>query len=78
MQAQLERFERRLSHLCGQLDAMSPLAVLARGYSIVRHADSGGVIRKTDQVEVGDPLQIQLAEGELRATVNSTERGKGK
>ena len=78
MRAQHERFERRLGHLCGQLDALSPLAVLARGYSIVRHADSGVVIRKTDQVEAGHPLQIQLAEGELRATVNSSEREKGK
>ena len=52
-----------------QLHALSPLATLERGYSIVRAADDGHIIRRADQVESGDHLTLQLAQGSLSVTV---------
>ncbi|GAB6261660.1 exodeoxyribonuclease VII large subunit [Photobacterium sp. R1] len=51
-----------------KLDAVSPLATLARGYSITRH-ENGQVIRSAAQVKTGDTLQTTLADGEIRSTV---------
>ncbi len=59
--------------LSGRLDALSPLAVLSRGYSIVRKMLSDGsegpVVKDAAQVSPGDPLGITLRQGRLRAEV---------
>lgn len=71
-QAMLEILGRRrqsLAVLAGRLDALSPLAVLSRGYAIVKHPASGMVVRAKKQVSEGDRLSVQLAEGELSAVV---------
>lgn len=65
------RAQRRLSTAVAQLDALSPLAVLARGYSIVQQPD-GGVIRDATAAAEGDTLSIQLHRGRLTAIVTAT------
>lgn len=57
----------RLKECAGRLDAMSPLRVVERGYSIVQVKNI--IIKNVAQVEVGDKLNIRLAEGELQAEV---------
>jgi exodeoxyribonuclease VII large subunit len=47
---------------------MSPLAVLGRGYAVVRTED-GRVVRRRDEVAAGERLHIRLAEGTVAATV---------
>ena len=74
MAALLEKRTRKFAVLSGQLDALSPLAVLARGYAIVRLLESGAVVQDVDQVSTGDPLQIRLTRGELFATVTGSVR----
>ena len=51
-----------------KLDAMSPLKVLTRGYSMTRKED-GTVIRSVSQVEIGERVRISLEDGTLCATV---------
>lgn len=51
-----------------KLDAMSPLKVLTRGYSMAR-TDQGNVVRSVKQVELGERITISLSDGELSATV---------
>jgi exodeoxyribonuclease VII large subunit len=66
--------ERRLPRLraaAGRLDALSPLAVLGRGYAIAQLAASGAILRRASQAEPGDALRILLAEGELEAAVTA-------
>ena len=63
--------QRRFSTLIARLDALSPLAVLARGYSIVQTPD-GAVIRDATPVAEGDALSIQLHRGRLSAIVTAT------
>jgi exodeoxyribonuclease VII large subunit len=55
-----------------KLDALSPLAVLTRGYSITQGED-GKVLRDSENVKPGDKLNIRLERGKLNAEVLSVE-----
>ena len=50
------------------LDALSPLAVLTRGYSITQKP-SGEIVRKAHQTKAGERISVRLAEGQLEAEV---------
>ncbi len=54
--------------LSGRLEALSPLAVLARGYSIVRR-QSGEVVRDSSSLKEGEILEIILHKGRLKALI---------
>ena len=55
-----------LGTLKARLDSVNPLAVLARGYGIVKSA-SGDIIKSASQVAVGDTVTTQLRDGEFRS-----------
>ena len=55
-----------------KLDAMSPLKVLSRGYSVVRDSD-GSILRSASQTAVGESITITLASGKLDAQVTRKE-----
>jgi exodeoxyribonuclease VII large subunit len=55
-----------------KLNALSPLAVLTRGYSITQLED-GGILRDPSQVKSGDKLKIRLERGKLDAEVLAAE-----
>jgi len=48
-----------------RLNALSPNAILARGYSITRSIPDGGIVRNPIQVEIGQDLKVILAKGSL-------------
>jgi exodeoxyribonuclease VII large subunit len=58
----------RLARAAGALDALSPLAVLQRGYAVVTDG-SGGVVTDARTVEPGVTIQARLRRGTLLATV---------
>ena len=60
----MQGWQERVSRAQRQLELLSPLAVLSRGYSITMGAD-GSVVRSVDQVEVGEQLSTRLADGVL-------------
>ncbi len=64
--------KQRFIALTAKLDAMSPLKVLARGYSVTRKAD-GCVLRDAREVSAGDTLKIRLLHGSVSAKVCETE-----
>ena len=70
---------QRFAALCASLHAMSPLAVLARGYAVARTAN-GTVLRSADEVTVGETIDVTLGRGSLACTVNETrgENNHGK
>lgn len=73
--ALLSGFERELSEkkhtfvrLTASLEALSPLKVLSRGYSIVTD-EVGGVVSSAEAVKVGDCISVKLGRGGLDCTV---------
>jgi len=69
-QTRAERLKQRLDALTGKLESLSPLNVLARGYSLTRTPDKQ-VIRSIEQTQVGDTVEIVLADGRLQAEVRA-------
>ncbi len=51
------------------LDALSPLAILRRGYSVIHGVPLGQVVRRASEVTVGEVLQARLSEGRLLCLV---------
>jgi exodeoxyribonuclease VII large subunit len=64
--------ERRAGNLAARLDAMSPLAVLGRGYALCWNEAHTGIIRSAAQVAKGDRVRVTLADGELGCRVEET------
>jgi exodeoxyribonuclease VII large subunit len=62
----------RLTALAARLDALSPLAVLARGYAVAWNADRTSIIRRASDVAAGDRVRVTLHEGELDCEVRSS------
>ncbi len=61
----------QLWELCaGRLDAVSPLKILRRGYALVYREQS--LVRRSDELNEGDLLRIQLADGSVTAAVTRT------
>jgi exodeoxyribonuclease VII large subunit len=57
------------------LEALSPLAILNRGYALVFDA-KGRLVKDAARVKVGDELSARLARGRVRARVTATERSE--
>lgn len=62
----------RLGHFSGRLDALSPLKVLGRGYSITRRLDDAAIVRDSTQVTAGNRLVTILAQGRIVSRVEET------
>jgi exodeoxyribonuclease VII large subunit len=67
----------RLANASAKLDALSPLGILKRGYSLARTAR--GVVRGADEIAAGDLLRVVFGKGEADCRVESVraERGAG-
>jgi exodeoxyribonuclease VII large subunit len=62
-----------LSRHAEKLEALSPLAVLGRGYALVWDASGRRLVRAAGQVEVGEALQVRLHDGRMTVNVTSKE-----
>ncbi len=60
--------KRRLGALSAALDAMSPLAVLGRGYAIPQRED-GSVLRSAADISAGDKLTVTMGDGAIDCRV---------
>ena len=70
--ARLEEAKKRLGLAAASLDALSPLAVLQRGYAIAQDKD-GRLVRDAAAVSIGDSLRLRLAKGKLNCRVEGAE-----
>jgi exodeoxyribonuclease VII large subunit len=68
LKRRLETIGLRLGAAAGRLDAISPLAVLARGYAIA--TSKGKVLTSPKQVRKGDAVTVRLSEGEIDCEVS--------
>ena len=64
----VERDGHRLSAVSGRLDALSPLKILERGYSLARDAD-GRVLKRMAQFPPGRTFRLRVSDGEVPARV---------
>ncbi|MDC9623940.1 exodeoxyribonuclease VII large subunit [Xenorhabdus sp. XENO-7] len=68
IERQLGHYREKFAVSCSQLNAVSPLATLQRGYSISETSD-GTLLKETKQVEVGDTLNTRLQDGWVKSQV---------
>lgn len=71
--ARLDEARTRLGLAAAALDAMSPLAVLGRGYALAQDA-RGRVLRSARGVRAGAEVRVRLSDGALRCRVEEVER----
>jgi exodeoxyribonuclease VII large subunit len=69
----LQRSKQRFRALTEPLDALSPLAVLERGYAVCRMPD-GAVVRSSGDVELGADIDVVVREGEIAARVTGLKK----
>ena len=65
----IERARSRLELAAGKMNALSPLAILERGYAICRDAN-GAVVRNAAAASVGDRVEVKLSQGGLLCRVD--------
>jgi exodeoxyribonuclease VII large subunit len=65
----LAQHRHRIHATLAQLNTLSPLAILGRGYSILQTVPAGQILRRANDVEVGQELEAQLASGCLGCMV---------
>lgn len=70
----VDRRRSRIETLAGRLDALSPLATLARGYAVARGLN-GRAITSAGQLSPGTRFELLLRDGRVRAAAESTESG---
>lgn len=71
-----QRALARMTGLGHRLAAISPLAVLRRGYALVRRLGEDRLVRAAGEVEIGDLLDVRLGEGRLRVVVERRVPGE--
>ncbi len=69
---QIAGAEKRFALATASLAALSPLAVLQRGYAIAQRED-GTLLRDANSVAIGESVQVRLARGRIKATVEDTD-----
>jgi len=72
----VERRRATLETCMAGLDALSPLAVLGRGYVIARDEETGRIVRRVGDVGPGASLALRVADGEIDTTVIGVRRSR--
>ncbi len=73
MALRLQQARQKLQATAAQLESLSPLNVLARGYSLTRTVPGKEVVHSIKQVKAGDVVEIVLADGSIDAKVQATK-----
>ena len=67
----LMRRRGRLEQLAGELGALSPVAILERGYALVFDS-SGNLVKDSEQVQAGEEIRARVARGEIKAVIKKS------
>jgi exodeoxyribonuclease VII large subunit len=69
------RRKARLQAAIARIDALSPLAVLGRGYAICARTEDDVIVRRAADVTPGDTVRVRLAKDVVDCTVDATHEG---
>jgi len=69
----LLRRRSKLDQLSGEIEALSPVAILERGYALVFDA-SGKLVKDASQVKLGDEISARVAKGTIESVVKNTRK----
>ena len=72
MDRRLQMFSDRLSKAAASLEALSPLSILSRGYTLTE-TTKGGRIRRASDIKVGDTLRTRFVDGVIESQCTSSE-----
>ena len=70
----IERKRKLLGELVATIEAVSPLSVLARGYSIISTEPEGKILSSSNQVKIGQTISAVLNKGSIKAEVKSKDK----
>lgn len=73
----LTRHRDRLASLTARLESLSPLGVLARGYSLTQQTATGGVVTDAASLVVGDMLTSRFGRGQAVSQVTEIQPAEG-
>jgi len=75
--SKVDRTRTKVQFLIEKLDALSPLGVLARGYSITKLNKNDKVVKSVNGVNIGDELKISVCDGNIDCKVIDVFKGGG-
>ena len=76
VEKKLQGYGNKLAVLDAKLQAMSPLRILARGYTVTENAD-GQLVKSSAQLKTGDILVTRFKDGQVVSQVKEISQGKG-
>lgn len=79
MQEKCRSLRQRICDGIRDLEGANPRAILARGYSVVRDAETGKIIRSPEDTQTGRLIEISPASGKITARTElvQTEKQEG-
>ncbi len=69
-----DSFRKALALQLSRMDALSPLKVLARGYSVARSLPGKKVLRSVEDIEIGARMETIVGDGSLYSTVDEAKK----
>ena len=76
IEKKLQGYGSKLAVLDAKLQAMSPLRILARGYTVTENAD-GQLLKSSAQLKTGEILVTRFKDGQVVSQVKEISQGKG-
>ncbi len=75
LERELQKKRQGLAVAAAELNSLSPLGVLGRGFSVAKNKD-GKVINSVARAQIGEDIQVLVQDGALEATVKSVARNQ--
>ena len=76
LKLEIERKSTVLAEIVATLQAVSPLSVLSRGYSIISTEPDGKILSSANQVEIGQTISAILSKGSIKAEIKSKDENE--
>ena len=74
LKLEIEKKSTDLAEIVATLQAVSPLSVLSRGYSIISTEPDGKILSSSNQVEIGQTISAILSKGSIKAEIKSKDQ----